>query len=55
MPTTGDAGFREDGRASWFPHKSETSKPFYYSVYLADHDVTTDALSFRKAAIKLEN
>ena len=33
------AGFDEEARASWFSHKSETAKPYYYQVYLADHDV----------------
>src|SRR5688500_16158191 len=42
MPVTRKAVFREDDRASWFSHKSETATPYYYSVYLADHDVTTE-------------
>lgn len=41
MPTTGHIKFREADRASWFSHKAEVAKPYYYSVYLADHDVTT--------------
>ncbi|WP_205686329.1 hypothetical protein [Chitinophaga parva] len=35
MPVTGHAEFREEERASWFSHKAETVKPYYYSVYLA--------------------
>ncbi|MBB6610571.1 glycoside hydrolase family 92 protein [Pontibacter sp. Tf4] len=42
MPVTGKARFDQDARASWFSHKSEVAKPYYYSVYLADHDVTTE-------------
>ncbi len=42
MPVTGKMKFTEDARSSWFSHKSEISKPYYYSVYLADHDVTTE-------------
>ncbi|MFT2008470.1 GH92 family glycosyl hydrolase [Pontibacter sp. 13R65] len=53
MPVTGKLRFNEDDRASWFSHKAEVVKPYYYSVYLADHDVTTEmapterAVSFR--------
>jgi len=42
MPVTGHLKVTEDGRASWFSHKAEIVKPYYYSVYLADHDVTTE-------------
>ncbi len=42
MPVTGKAVFNEDERASWFSHKAEIAKPYYYSVYLADHDVTAE-------------
>jgi putative alpha-1,2-mannosidase len=42
MPITGKIRFQEDQRASWFSHKAEIAKPYYYSVYLADHDVTTE-------------
>jgi len=34
MPVTGTPEFDEERRASWFGHKAETSKPYYYSVYL---------------------
>ncbi|GAB3816368.1 hypothetical protein GCM10028895_11500 [Pontibacter rugosus] len=50
MPITGKAMFREDDRASWFSHKSEVAKPYYYSVYLADHDVTTEFTPTERAA-----
>jgi putative alpha-1,2-mannosidase len=32
MPITGKL-FSEEERASWFSHKSETVKPYYYSVF----------------------
>ena len=39
MPITGGLVFDQDRRASWFSHKAEVAKPYYYKVYLADHDV----------------
>jgi predicted alpha-1,2-mannosidase len=50
MPVTGHLKFNEDDRASWFSHKAEVSKPYYYSVYLADHDVTTEITATERAA-----
>jgi predicted alpha-1,2-mannosidase len=50
MPVTGKAKFTQDDRASWFSHKAETSKPYYYSVYLADADVTTEITPTERAA-----
>lgn len=50
MPLTGKAVFNEDLRASWFSHKTEVAKPYYYSVYLADHDVTTEITPTERAA-----
>lgn len=51
MPGTGKAVFNEDERASWFSHKAEVAKPYYYSVYLADVDVTTEIAPTERAAI----
>lgn len=51
MPITGKATFDEDERASWFSHKAEISKPYYYKVYLADHDVTTEIAPTERAAM----
>ena len=31
-----------DERASWYSHKAETARPYYYSAYLADYDVTAE-------------
>ncbi|NCD69077.1 GH92 family glycosyl hydrolase [Mucilaginibacter agri] len=50
MPVTGKAKFTQDDRASWFSHKAEVSKPYYYSVYLADADVTTEITPTERAA-----
>lgn len=51
MPVTGRLKFKEDERASWFSHKAEVAKPYYYSVYLADADVTTELSPTERAAI----
>jgi predicted alpha-1,2-mannosidase len=50
MPVTNKIKFRQDDRASWFSHKAEVSKPYYYSVYLADADVTTEITPTERAA-----
>jgi len=51
MPVTGKPVFDEDQRASWFSHKAEVAKPYYYKVYLADHDVVTEIAPTERAAI----
>ncbi len=51
MPITGDKVFNEDDRASWFSHKAEVATPYYYSVYLADHDVTAEMAPTERACI----
>lgn len=51
MPVTGGIKFNQEDRASWFSHKSETAKPYSYSVYLADADVTTELAPTERAAI----
>jgi len=50
MPITGNLRFKEEERQSWFSHKAETVTPYYYSVYLADHDVTTEITPTERAA-----
>ncbi|MDL2221458.1 GH92 family glycosyl hydrolase [Parabacteroides sp. OttesenSCG-928-N08] len=42
MPVVGAPEFDQDKRASWFSHKGEIAKPYYYKVYLAEHDVVTE-------------
>lgn len=50
MPVTGKMKFNQDERASWFSHKAEIVKPYYYSVYLADANVTTEITPTERAA-----
>lgn len=50
MAVTGELKFNEDDRASWFSHKTETVKPHYYKVYLADYDVTAEITPTDRAA-----
>ena len=51
MPTTGATVFDQDKRASWFSHKAETATPYYYKVYLADHDVMAELTPTERAAM----
>ena len=50
MPVVGKPEFDQDKRASWFSHKGEVATPYYYKVYLADHDVTTELVPTERAA-----
>ena len=43
--------FDEDKRASWFSHKAETARPYYYKVYLADYDITAEVTPTERAAV----
>jgi predicted alpha-1,2-mannosidase len=51
MPLTGRVKIDETERASWFSHKAEVVRPYYYSVYLADYDVTAELAPTERAAI----
>ncbi|TYP95688.1 putative alpha-1,2-mannosidase [Sphingobacterium allocomposti] len=51
MPVSGRGEFNQEKRASWFSHKSEVAKPYYYGVYLADHDVTAEVTPTERAAM----
>ena len=51
MPTVGAKVFNENKRASWFSHKAEVATPYYYSVYLADYDVTAEIAPTDRAAM----
>jgi len=51
MPVTGAPLFHEDKRQSWFSHKGEEAKPYYYKVYLADFDVVTEITPTERAAM----
>ena len=50
MPITGKLVVNEDERASWFSHKSETAKPYYYKVYLADYDTEVEIAPTTRSA-----
>ncbi|AIZ63447.1 alpha-mannosidase [Hymenobacter sp. DG25B] len=50
MPITGALRFEEEERASWFSHKAEVVTPYYYRVYLADYDITTELTPTERAA-----
>lgn len=50
MAVTGKQRFRESERASWFSHKSETARPDYYQVYLADYDTQVEFTPTERAA-----
>ena len=51
MPVADKLVFDQDQRASWFSHKAEEVKPYYYKVYLADHDITTEMAPTERASM----
>ncbi len=51
MPLCGEPTFDEERRASWFSHKAEQATPYYYKVYLADYDISTEIAPTSRAAI----
>ncbi len=50
MPVRDAAMVDQDARSSWFSHLSETAKPYYYQVYLADHDINAEIAPTDRAA-----
>ena len=50
MPVCDASRVDQSRRASWFSHKSETAKPYYYQVYLADHDINVEIAPTERAA-----
>jgi predicted alpha-1,2-mannosidase len=50
MPVTKQIKFTQEARSSWFSHKTEVAKPYYYSVYLADANVVTEITPTERAA-----
>jgi predicted alpha-1,2-mannosidase len=50
MPVTGKIKLREKDRGSVFSHKAEVAKPYYYSVYMADYNVTAEVAPTDHAA-----
>ena len=51
MPVRDAALYDQEARASMFSHQSETARPYYYQVYLADHDVNVELTPTERAAI----
>lgn len=51
MPVTGAGRITEDQRASWFSHKAEEARPYFYSVYLADYDITAEVTPTERSAL----
>ena len=51
MPIVGKPVFDEEKRASWFAHKGETATPYYYKVYLAEHDIVTEMAPTERAVL----
>ncbi|MCR4958709.1 MAG: GH92 family glycosyl hydrolase, partial [Prevotella sp.] len=49
--TTADLIYDEEKRASWFSHKTEDARPYYYKVYLADYDVWAEITPTERAAV----
>ena len=49
LPITGKPVFDQDKRASWFSHKAEIAKPYYYRVYLADYDIVAEMAPTERA------
>lgn len=51
MPVVGKPEFDQEKRASWFSHKAEVAKAYYYKVYLAEHDVVAELTPTDRAAM----
>lgn len=51
MPMVDRMEFDQEKRASWFSRKAEVAKPYYYSAYLADYDITTEITPTERAAV----
>ncbi|MFN2313191.1 MAG: GH92 family glycosyl hydrolase [Bacteroidales bacterium] len=51
MPVTGAGRITEEERASWFSHKAEEARPYYYSVYMADYDITAEVTPTERSAL----
>ena len=50
MPVSDASRMNENARASYISHKSEVAKPYYYQVYLADHDINVELTPTERAA-----
>lgn len=50
MPLTGKLKIDEDERASWYSHKREIAKPYYYQAYLGDYNVWVELTPTERAS-----
>ena len=50
MPVRDASRPGEEERKSLFSHRSETARPYYYGVYLADHDIHAEITPSERAA-----
>jgi len=50
MPVTARTAVTQEKRACWFSHKTEIAKPYYYSLYLADYDITAELTPTERSA-----
>ena len=48
--TTGEQIFDENKRESWYSHKAEVAKPWYYKAFLADYNTTVEIAPTERAA-----
>ena len=51
MPVRGVKCFDEESRQSWYSHQAEQARPYYYSAYLADHDILAELTPTDRASI----
>ena len=51
MPVTDTTLTSQEARASWFSHKNEEARPYYYQVYLCDPDVNVEMTPTERAAV----
>ena len=49
MAVSGKLKYKEDERASYFSHKTETVKPYHYKTYLAEYDIIAEVAPTSKA------
>lgn len=50
MPVTDPGNYTEDKRRSWYSHKTEIAKPYYYKVYLGDPQAYVEMTATERAA-----
>ncbi len=51
MPVRKRMQFPEEARKSWYSHKTEIAKPYYYYTYLGDHQAHVEMTPTERAAI----